>query len=149
LHSGTVGAASTAATFGLRALAVSIGMGSPTQWHTAAEIAGLALDWLLDAPPSTVVNVNVPNVPLAEVTGFEQVPLAAFGAVQTTVTETEEGYVKLAYEEIDADLEPGTDAASLARGATCYTPLRAACEAVDDETATLVQRFTPRVEVNR
>ena len=144
LHSGTVGAALTASTFGRSALAVSIGMGAPTHWDTAAEIAGLALDWLLDAPSATVLNVNVPNVALAELTGFEQVRLAAFGAVQTTVTETGAGYVKLAYEDIDADLEPGTDAAALAAGAACYTPLRAACGAPDDDAATLAGRFAAR-----
>jgi 5'-nucleotidase len=149
LHSGTVGAALTAATFGVRALAVSIATGRPTYWDTAAEIAGLALDWLLDAPVPTVLNVNVPNIPLDELTGFEQVRLAAFGAVQTTVTETGAGYVKLAYEDVDAGLEPGTDAAALANGVACYTPLRAACEAPDDDTATLAERFTARQEVSR
>ena len=104
----------------------------------------MALDWLLDAPPATVLNVNVPNVPLEDVTGFVQARLAAFGAVQTTVTETGAGYVKLAYEDIDADLEPGTDAAALAAGAACYTPLRAACGAPGDDTAALADRFAAR-----
>ena len=83
----------------------------------------------------------MPNVPLDEVTVFEQVRLAAFGAVQTTITEKGAGYVKLAYEDIDAELEPGTDAAALAGGAACYTPLRAVCEAGDVDAAALAHTF--------
>jgi 5'-nucleotidase len=141
LHSGTVGAALTASTFGLPALAVSLGVGEATQWDTAAEFAGLALDWLLQAPAPAVLNVNVPNLPHDEAMGFEEVRLAAFGAVQTTVTEKGAGYVKLAYEDIDAEMEPGTDAAALARGAACYTPLRAVCEAGDIDASALARAF--------
>jgi 5'-nucleotidase len=47
LHSGTVGAALTAATFGLRSVAVSIGAAPEPHWSTAATFAATALDWLL------------------------------------------------------------------------------------------------------
>lgn len=67
LHSGTVGAALTASTFGMRAAAFSIGMGTPTHWSTAAAVARVALDWLVDLDARIVLNVNVPNVPLDEV----------------------------------------------------------------------------------
>lgn len=129
LHSGTVGAALTASTFGVRAMAVSITTGEAPNWDTAAALAGLALDWILASESPVILNVNVPDVSLDEVAGFEQTRLAAFGAVQTTITETGVGYVKLAYDEVEADFEPGTDAAALAKGAASYTPLLAVCEA--------------------
>jgi 5'-nucleotidase len=128
LHSGTVGAALTAATFGQRGLAVSIGAHPEPHWGTAVAYAGRALAWLLATNESAVINVNVPNLPLDDVHGFERARLAAFGAVQTNVTDAGEGYVKLAYDEVAADFEPGTDAALLRDGLACFTPLIGVCE---------------------
>ncbi len=129
LHSGTVGAALTASTFGVPAMAVSIDASTDdVEWETGAAVARVALRWLLDADDRLVLNVNAPNIPLAELRGFRRTGLAAFGAVQTVVTEAGEGYVKLSYEGIDAELEPGTDAAALAAGMASFTALRAVCE---------------------
>ena len=143
LHSGTVGAALTASTFGARAMAVSVnkrmysptGAGvassaaAPTHWETAAEMARQLLPTLLASAAGTVLNLNVPNVPPPEVRGLERARLARFGAVQTNVAERGEGYVKLALAEIDAEYEPGTDAALIAAGYATITPLTAVCEA--------------------
>jgi len=143
LHSGTVGAALTASTFGARALAVSLNLRTRTvsgagvapsaraapHWETAADLARRTLPVLLGAEPGTVLNVNVPNVALDEVRGFERARLARFGAVQTNVAERGEGWVKVALAEIEAEYEPGTDAALLAAGYATATPLAAVCEA--------------------
>lgn len=143
LHSGTVGAALTASTFGARAMAVSLnvrtrtvsGAGVPASqlsqlcWDTAAEYARRTLPVLVESEPGTVLNINAPNSPLAEVKGFERARLARFGAVQTNVSERGEGYVKLTLAEIDAEYEPGTDAALIAGGYATITPLQAVCEA--------------------
>jgi 5'-nucleotidase len=143
LHSGTVGAALTASTFGARAMAVSVnkrmysptGAGvassaaAPTHWEAAAEMARRLLPTLLASEAGTVLNLNVPNVPVAEVRGLERARLARFGAVQTNVAERGEGYVKVALAEIDAEYEPGTDAALIAAGYATVTPLTAVCEA--------------------
>ena len=143
LHSGTVGAALTASTFGARAMAVSLNIRTRTVsgagvrpsaqsspcWDTAAEFARQTLPTLLDSAPGTVLNVNAPNIPLDKVRGFEPARLARFGAVQTNVAERGEGYVKVALAEIEADYEPGTDAALLAAGYASITALQAVCEA--------------------
>ena len=143
LHSGTVGAALTASTFGARAMAVSLnvrtrtvsGAGiapsamTPPHWETAVEVARRVLPALLESAPGSVFNVNAPNIAPAEVKGLERAHLARFGAVQTNVAERGEGYVKVALAEIDADYEPGTDAALLAAGYASITPLQAVCEA--------------------
>jgi 5'-nucleotidase len=143
LHSGTVGAALTASTFGARAMAVSLNVRTRTvsgagvapsalaspHWESAAEMARRLLPALLDSEPGTVLNVNAPNLPLAEVRGLEHARLARFGAVQTNVAARGEGYVKLALAEIDAEYEPGTDAALIAAGYATVTPLQAVCEA--------------------
>ena len=137
LHSGTVGAALTATTHGMRGLAVSIDSARPSHWDTAAMVAGLALRWVMDAGDAVVLNVNVPDVAVDALGGFERARLAAFGAVQTTVTERGVGYVKFQYVDVDAELEPGTDAALLAAGVACYTPLLAVCEAGGVDTTSL------------
>jgi len=136
LHSGTAGAALTASTFGARAMAVSLNVrlfsppiSAPPHWETAAEVARRALAVLLAAEPATVLNVNVPNIALDELRGFERARLARFGAVQTNVAERGEGYVKVAVAELDAEHEPGTDAALIAAGYATVTPLTAVCEA--------------------
>ena len=143
LHSGTAGAALTASTFGARAMAVSLNVrmrspsgagvapsaASPPHWETAAEIARRALPVLVASDPGTVLNLNAPNVALSEVRGFERARLARFGAVQTNVAERGEGYVKVALAEIEAEYEPGTDAALIAAGYATITPLTAVCEA--------------------
>ena len=129
LHSGTVGAALTAGTLGRPALAVSIGTGETHHWVTAREVAASAIRWLIDSGRHAVLNVNVPNVAPEDLRGLEAARLASFGAVQAVMTESGAGYVKLAYEGVDAELEPGTDAALLADGIASVTPLRAVCEA--------------------
>jgi 5'-nucleotidase len=143
LHSGTAGAALTASTFGARAMAVSLNVrmrspsgagvvpsaAAPPHWETAAEAARRALPALLASDPGTVLNVNAPNVPPAEVRGFERARLARFGAVQTNISERGEGFFKVALAEIEAEYEPGTDAALLAAGYATITPLQAVCEA--------------------
>jgi len=56
LHSGTVGAALTAAQHGLRSLAVSLrSQPVPHQWETAAEIALRVIPAVAAAPPRTVL----------------------------------------------------------------------------------------------
>jgi 5'-nucleotidase len=143
LHSGTVGAALTASTFGARGMAVSLnvrtrtvsGAGLPPSalaspcWDTAAHFARRTLPTLLESAPGTVLNINAPNIPLEEVRGFEPARLARFGAVQTNVAERGEGYVRVTLAEIDAEYEPGTDAALVAAGYASITALQAVCEA--------------------
>ena len=56
---------------------------------------GQALDWVLALGAPLVLNVNVPNVPLEMLRGVRQGELARFGAVQTTIAEIGEGFVRL------------------------------------------------------
>jgi len=144
LHSGTVGAVLTASTHGCRGLAVSIAMGGPLQWETPAAFAARALEWLLDAPPSTALNLNVPDVPVDEVRGLVRAHLSSSGVVQATLTEVGKGYVKLSYIEGNGHLEPKSDAALLAAGCATVTPLLAPSEAAEVDTVALTET-RPRV----
>ncbi len=117
LHSGTVGAALSAATLGVTALAASMGSADPVHWDTAREVCRVALDWVVEhEPEGRVLNVNVPDVAPDRLRGLRTARLAGFGAVQAAVKERGEGWVHMTYEEIDVEHEPGTDAYLLLHG---------------------------------
>jgi 5'-nucleotidase len=137
LHSGTVGAALTAATHGCRALAVSAELADPPQWGTAAAVARRAVRWLLASPPSTVLNVNVPNRPLERLEGVVAAGLAPAGTVQASVTEREGGFVPVTFSDAPVPV-PGTDATALDEGYVSVTALRPVCEDGAVDVATLV-----------
>jgi 5'-nucleotidase len=129
LHSGTAGAAMTATTYGRSSLAVSLAStGDQCRWATATEIARPAVEWLLEAEPPVLLNLNVPNLASDAVRGLRRAPLASFGAVQAKVSEAGHGYVHLEYSEIDPIREPDSDAGLLAHGWAVLTPLKPLCE---------------------
>src|SRR5436305_186472 len=113
------------------------GHGWPLRWETPAHFAGRTLPWLLDAAPGTVLNLNVPDVPVDMVAGFVRAHLSSAGVVQATLTEVGKGYVKLSYVESDGHLESDSDAALLAAGYATITPLCAPCEAGGVDTSAL------------
>lgn len=131
IHSGTVGATLTAGTYGMRGLAVSIASATPVHWGSAAEVARRVLPALIDAREALVLNLNVPDVELADVRGVRRAPLARFGAVQTTLAEVGKGYVRLGVSEKQPELDPDSDAALLAAGYATLTPLDPICERLD------------------
>jgi 5'-nucleotidase len=131
LHSGTVGAALTAATQGVTGFAVSLGVGPDSHWDTAADLTARLLLGVLRLPCGTVVNLNVPNLPAASVRGLRQAPLASFGAVQTHIGERGSGYFTVEVAEIDARNEPDSDASLLASGWATLTALHPVCAAED------------------
>ena len=148
LHSGTVGAALTAAGFGVSGLAVSIDHGDDIYWDTACSFAVSALDWLVEAPAKTILNVNVPNVPLGDVAGVRLARLATFGTVRTTIVNSSEGRMELELRPTEEELEPDTDTALVLAGYVAVTSLigvRAAGDELDvvDRLAGLIQPEAP------
>ncbi len=135
LHSGTVGAALSAATHGIRGIAVSLADARPQHWGTAAAYTAHVLDWVLNRPqtPDRVINLNVPDRPLPEVRGLRRAPLASFGAVQARIREVDHGNLMLTYQEVEVTREPDTDAGLLARGWATLTLLHAPAFDADAE----------------
>jgi 5'-nucleotidase len=96
MHSGTVGAALTCAPFGLLGLATSIQAGTvpsssyefddgaPIHFESAATLAVGFVALLETAPPRTVLNLNVPNLPLKDILGIRRAPLADTGLTFST-----------------------------------------------------------------
>lgn len=72
LYSGTVAAAMEGRTLGLPGIAISVVNGHPVYYETAAAIAkDLVMNLKnLNVAPRTVLNVNVPDVPLSEIKGI-------------------------------------------------------------------------------
>jgi len=123
LFSGTVGAALGAANLGLSALAVSIDSLEPSHFSTATTVAAAALDWVLEAPVGTIVNVNVPDLPVEQLAGVRQAPLATFGTFQATIKDHPPGPFTAQFRFTDPQVEPGTDAALLTAGWVTVTAL--------------------------
>jgi 5'-nucleotidase len=181
LHSGTVGAALTAANFGCRGLAVSIDVSTlhlheqagaaggarstiavgdgdraradvvesaemgddpgargrlrdvsgvafdrPAEWDTAAAVGAPAASWLASqAPPCTVLNVNVPNLTLDRLRGARSATLAPFGTVRSSVVEAapDGGRLQIEFRPTDTEVPAGSDTAIVAEGFVSVTAL--------------------------
>jgi 5'-nucleotidase len=92
LHSGTVGAALTASQLGIRSLAVSLRAGvTPDPWESAAELAVSLIPTLAAAPPHTVLNLNVPALPMAEILGLRWARVSGAGYIKAASNATGSG----------------------------------------------------------
>jgi 5'-nucleotidase len=130
LHSGTVGAALTAALHGWRGLAVSLDVGwvppEHPHWDTVRHVLPDVLDLLLAGPPRTVLSLNVPDRPVAELRELREARLASFGEVQVRVDHRsgDDGDALHAdVQELATPPEPGTDTALLRDGHPTITEL--------------------------
>jgi 5'-nucleotidase len=146
MHSGTIGAALTAAHFGLRCVAVSIRWGDdPVPWDTPATLAASLIPVLAEAPAGTTLNLNVPNVAMADLRGLRHGRLSRGGTIRSAVHDTGDAgahpHVSLPPEPsgtLRLDLtppghgplvEPDTDAGLIGRGYASLTPLVGVSEA--------------------
>ena len=156
LHSGTVGAALTAQNFGMSGLSVSLQEGDPWQWDTAAELTVEVMQVLLEAPPRSVLNLNVPNVPRSSVKDIRWARLAPFGEVRMALlahdgdpdssgapTRHLSRELKLTEVSFDAD----TDTGLVRAGYASLTTVVGVVEAWPDETQigppAIHERLTP------
>ncbi len=92
LHSGTVGAALTAAQYGYPALAVSMRSSPEHRWETPARITPAILPVLGSAPSPTVLSLNVPSVPLSQLRGVVEGSPSKAGLVHSASVEMIDGW---------------------------------------------------------
>ncbi len=155
LHSGTVGATLTSAQFGVRGLAVSIAWGEePIPWETPVSLAAGIVPVMADLPPATVLNLNVPAVPLDRLAGLCHGALGTMGLIRSVRPEHTPEPVAGHADRQDgtghhphpagqgigqrpaierAELEPDSDAGLLADGWATLTPLWGVREDTSDE----------------
>ena len=131
IHSGTVGAALTAAGLDVPAIAISTRWSTTNEYHwdTAAGFAVAAVEWAVqpDVVPR-VVNINAPNLPIGEILGVLETELAPHGEVWVASADASSGDLELEVKG-RADAAPGTDVAAVAAGYVSVTPLRSVVRA--------------------
>jgi len=158
LHSGTVGAALTAAQLGVSALAVSLRSGAePAPFASAAILAVAALSALADAPVPSVLSLNVPALELAEIRGIRRGRVGGAGIIKASsdsafplgssaagVNAPTEGAVRLQLGaavprlgELDGR-DPDEDASLVAAGFASLTPLLGVHECHSPEADALI-----------
>ena len=140
LHSGTVGAALTAANHGVPALAVSVDSDEPLRWARPPSVVVHAVAWLGTHRPPCALNLNIPPHEV-DASDLVVAPLASVGAVQTSVTDSGEGFLHVTYTEARPP-EPGSDAAVLAEGRAVVTPLAPVGLATTVDVSTLVDEWS-------
>jgi 5'-nucleotidase len=132
LHSGTVGAALTAAGLGVPGLAVSVRspQGWDTsetdeyQWETAARFALAAVPWVTTpSTPPRVLNLNAPNRRFDDVLGVREARLAPYGTVWAASADHAGGELLLDFRGNDVAAGSDTDLGALTAGYCSVTPL--------------------------
>jgi 5'-nucleotidase len=110
LHSGTVGAALTAAALDIPAVAVSLAWGDgEDHYETAAALGVAATEWVAENARGCALNLNVPNVSIGELRGVREARLGRFNEQWTATTSP--GELRLEYTGHDDEPEPDTDLA--------------------------------------
>lgn len=130
LYSGTVAAAMEGRFLGLPAMAVSLvyGPGGIRHYETAAEAAALLMQQLKaePLPADTILNVNVPDVPWAEVRGFETTRLGhrhRSGDVIPIHDPRGRQFFWVGPPGEEEDAGPGTDFNAVRQGFVSVTPI--------------------------
>jgi len=144
LHSGTVGAVLTGAQFGLTGLAVSLAWGTePIPWETPVALAAAVVPSLAAMASGTVLNLNIPAVPLDGLRGVRHGTLSRAGLIRSarqdgatdpigdSLVDRTGGAVTLTLRggrgsdptEERAEIDPATDAGAIAAGWASLTPL--------------------------
>ena len=132
LVSGTVGAALQAHNCGLPALAFSIAAIEDMNFTVAARLSSLLARQIADnkLPQRTLLNINVPNVPLAHIEGIDITRLGDSGYTQGFTMkkidhsyDTRRLYCWIVPSAIELKEEEGTDIWSIRRNRISITPI--------------------------
>lgn len=128
-YSGTVAAAMEGRFLGLPAIAVSLAGDPPTHFKTAARVVEQLILHILEnrLPASTILNVNVPDIPYDAVEGYEITRLGTRHCAEPTIRQLDPRgrvvyWVGPAGREADAG--PGTDFFAVRHKKVSITPLR-------------------------
>ncbi|OQX31798.1 MAG: 5'/3'-nucleotidase SurE [Candidatus Sedimenticola endophacoides] len=129
IYSGTVAAATEGRFLGLPAMALSINSYTPRHYETAARICVDLVRHLQRRPMAadSILNVNVPDLPYAEIRGLRATRLGHRHKAEPVVRETDPRgrtiyWVGPAGPEQDAG--PGTDFHALREGCVSVTPMQ-------------------------
>ncbi len=128
LYSGTVAAAIEGRSLGFPSLAFSLAGHSPQYYSTAAEVAKQIVARLMvdPLPPATILNINIPDVPFAQLQGYEITRFGSRHRAEPTIKAIDPRgetiyWIGLPGKEQDAGM--GTDFYAVAHNFVSITPL--------------------------
>lgn len=140
MHSGTVGAALTAANFGGLGIAVSIDYGDDLQWRTAADVAVVTLASMPASKAPLTMSINVPNVQATALRGVRVARLAPHATLEAFTVSGPGSAFRFERNYSDEILPQDSDVALLKQGYATITPLRIPHEDDRENAAAVVQR---------
>jgi 5'-nucleotidase len=129
LYSGTVAAATEGRFLGLPAVAISLAGSNPSHFETAAHVAVTLLRQLVDhpLPQDTILNVNVPDVAIADLKGYQATRLGQRHKSEPVI-KSEDPRGRIIYwvgpPGAEQDAGPGTDFYAVNAGFVSVTPLQ-------------------------
>jgi len=128
LYSGTVAAALEGRHLGLPAIAVSLAAHTPEHFETAARVVTLVVAKMQREGLSNrmVLNLNVPDCPYAQLSGFEVTRLGSRHRVDTLLEDRDPKGRKIYWlgpPSDGDDVGPGTDFYALSQGRVSITPI--------------------------
>lgn len=129
MYSGTVAAATEGRFLGLPAIAVSLASSNPLHFETAAHTAVNLLQRIIRNPLNndTVLNVNVPDIPLSELKGYQITRLGQRHKSEPVIrSEDPRGHsiFWVGPPGPEQDSGPGTDFYAVRNGYVSITPLQ-------------------------
>ncbi len=129
LYSGTVAAATEGRFLGLPAVAISLAANDPKHMETAGHVAATLLKKIVQQPlpKDTLLNVNVPDLPIDQLKGYQSTRLGQRHKAEPVIKAhdprgDEIYWVGPPGKEEDAG--PGTDFFAIKRGYVSVTPLQ-------------------------
>ncbi|MEI8208820.1 MAG: 5'/3'-nucleotidase SurE [Methylococcales bacterium] len=129
LYSGTVAAATEGRFLGLPAIAISLVGSNPHHFDTAAQVAVVLLKQIIKKPlpKDTILNVNVPDVALADLKGYQATRLGQRHKSEPVI-KSEDPRGRSIYwvgpPGGEQDAGPGTDFYAINAGYVSLTPLQ-------------------------
>jgi len=129
LYSGTVAAATEGRFLGLPAIAISLASSDPKHFETAAHVAVILMKKILShpLPKDTLLNVNVPDLPLAELKGYLSTRLGQRHKAEAVIQSHDpRGHIIywVGPPGGEQDAGPGTDFDAIRNGYVSITPLQ-------------------------
>jgi len=129
LYSGTVAAATEGRFLGLPAIAISLAGSNPSHFETAAHVAVTLLRQLVShpLPQDTILNVNVPDVAITDLKGYQATRLGQRHKSEPVI-KSEDPRGRIIYwvgpPGAEQDAGPGTDFYAINAGFVSVTPLQ-------------------------
>ena len=129
LYSGTVAAATEGRFLGLPAIAISLAASNPKHFDTAAHVAVTLMKKILchPLPEDTLLNVNVPDLPINELKGYQSTRLGQRHKAEAVI-QSQDPRGQTIYWVVppgaEQDAGPGTDFDAIRNGFVSITPLQ-------------------------